>query len=129
MHKVSKFVLKMPVSIVSSPDSASCKVHEFSVENDIVLLQEKVHADDNPSRHAGTHKSWVIIARNTATTRLAGLTSRAVKERTDKIGKEYTAKDNWRAKQSGTDEQHTRKNAPLMEALSFFEKAAIMKQE
>ena len=71
-----------------------------------------------------SHDSWKSISDILAKLhpeRLNGLTTRAVKDRAEKFVKEERTKENKKARQSGTDEKYSRKEAATVEAISLYE--------
>lgn len=110
--------------------SPSRKVRKFVVENDVVLLQEVLAVPD-AFLSASTSATWLGIAKRVAAAdeRLDGLTGRAAKERAEKMAREARAKENWRARQTGTAEQFGRKEAALVEVVELFEEAERKKKQ
>ena len=65
-----------------------------------MLLKEVVAADDAFSRPF-SNECWIKIAKVLVLLRpkLDGVSSRSVKERAERLGKQHKASDNWRLKQ------------------------------
>lgn len=108
----------------SNPEDSGQKrlIRKFGLPDDIVLLREVVAIEDIFSKPQ-TSIYWSKIAANVAKVnpRMAGTTPRACKERAEKLVRQFRTEDNWKARQSGTDEEYGEKERLLDEALSLFE--------
>ena len=105
---------------------------KFAVEEDICLLKEVIAlGGDNPFLKSFGSETWLSVSRAVAVQhpKMEGLSGRAAKERAEKIVKEGRAKENWRARQSGTDEQFGRKEAALVGAINLLEEAVAKRSE
>lgn len=60
---------------------------------------------------------------------MEGLAGRDTKERAEKVVKEARAMENWKARQSETEEQYGRKEVALVEAISLFEEASAKRSQ
>lgn len=115
-----------PAAAVAQPLTPTArKVRKFMIQDDIRLLKEVVTSPCQNAFEASPTNSacWQTIAENvvSANTKLEGLTARAAKDRAEKVTREGRAKENWRARQSGTAEQYGLKEKFLLDAVALLE--------
>lgn len=119
-------------STCSSPGTCSPgrtqRLKKFNIDEDLALLTQVV-AEDDAFAKTVTHPTWRKIAESVGRSqRMAGVSPRACKERAEKVVRQARAKDNWRARQSGTAEQYSEKERLLLEAVELFEEKERRKE-